>query len=171
MLADRRRVEQVLTNLLSNAARHSPESSTIRVSAAMEGVHVAISVADDGVGVSPERLPYLFRRFFHAEGDQRDGVGAGLGLAVCKGIVEAHGGRIRAESDGPGRGATVFTFTLPAAGGCCQRCPDPEPSGTVRQQVRVPGGGRRRSGPAVRAGRPYRRELPGYGHRLTRRRL
>ncbi len=114
VLADRRRVEQVLTNLLTNAARHSPESSEIRVSAAMEGVHVAISVADDGVGVPSERLPYLFRRFFRAEGDGQDGVGTGLGLAVCKGIVEAHGGRIRAESDGPGRGAT-FTFTLPAA--------------------------------------------------------
>ena len=113
-LADRRRVEQVLTNLLNNAARHSPESSEIRVSAAMEGVHVAISVADDGVGVSAERLPYLFRRFFRAESDGQDGVGTGLGLAVCKGIVEAHGGRIRAESDGPGRGAS-FTFTLPAA--------------------------------------------------------
>ena len=114
VLADRRRIEQVLTNLLTNAARHSPESSVILVSAAMEGVHVAVSVADDGVGVSAERLPYLFRRFFRAEGDEQDGVGAGLGLAVCKGIVEAHGGRIRAESDGPGRGA-VFTFTLPAA--------------------------------------------------------
>ena len=113
-LADRRRVEQVLANLLANAARYSPESSAIRVSAALEGVHVAISVADDGVGVSAERLPYLFRRFFRAEGDDQHGVGAGLGLAVCKGIVEAHGGRIRAESDGPGRGA-VFTFTLPAA--------------------------------------------------------
>ena len=114
VLADRRRVEQVLSNLLTNAARHSPESSTIRVSAAVEGVHVAISVADDGVGVSPERLPYLFRRFVRAEGDGQDGVGAGLGLSVCKGIVEAHGGRIWAESDGPGRGAT-FTFSLPAA--------------------------------------------------------
>ncbi len=113
-LADRRRVEQVLTNLLTNAARHSPESSAISVSAVMEGVYVAISVADDGVGVSAERLPYLFRRFFRAEGDARDGVGAGLGLAVCKGIVEAHGGRIWAESDGPGRGA-CFTFTLPVS--------------------------------------------------------
>ncbi len=113
-LADRGRVEQVLTNLLTNAARRSLESSTIRVSAALEGIHVAISVADDGVEVSPERLPYLFRRYFSTESDLRDGVGAGLGLAVCKGIVEAHGGRIWAESDGPGLGAR-FTFTLPAA--------------------------------------------------------
>ena len=134
VLADRRRIEQVLANLLSNAARHSPESSEIRVSAAMEGVHVAIAVADDGVGVSPERLPYLFRRFFRAEGDEQDGVGAGLGLAVCKGIVEAHGGRIRAESDGPGRGAT-FTFTLPAAEEAIILTEPASPGG--RQPVRV----------------------------------
>ncbi|MXZ91375.1 MAG: response regulator [Chloroflexi bacterium] len=114
VLADRRRIEQVLSNLLTNAARYSPESSIIRVSAHVDGVHVAISVADDGVGVAPERLPYLFRRFFRAESDEQDGMGAGLGLAVCKGIVEAHGGRIWAESEGPGRGAQ-FTFTLPAA--------------------------------------------------------
>ncbi len=133
-LADRRRIEQVLTNLLANAARHSPESSTIWVSAALEGVHVAISVSDDGVGVSPERLPYLFRRFFRAEGDQGDGVGAGLGLAVCKGIVEAHGGRIRAQSDGPGRGA-VFTFTLPAAEEIASHADHSGRSG--RQRVRV----------------------------------
>ncbi len=114
VLADRRRVEQVLANLLGNAARHSPESSAIRVRAAVNGVHVAISVADDGVGVPPERLPHLFRRFFRAEGDEPDGINAGLGLAVCKGIVEAHGGRIWAESQGPGQGAE-FTFTLPAA--------------------------------------------------------
>ena len=134
VLADRRRIEQVLTNLLTNAARYSLESGVIRVSAAVEGVHVAISVADDGVGVAPERLPYLFRRFFRAEGDDPDGMGAGLGLAVCKGIVEAHGGRIWAESDGPGRGAR-FTFTLPAAeqvGGAVDRS---VPSG--RQEVRV----------------------------------
>ena len=113
--ADRRRIVQVLGNLLSNAARHSPEASAIRLSAALEGVHVAFSVADDGVGISPERLPYLFRKFTRLEADDRGdgGLGAGLGLAICRGIVEAHGGRIRAESDGPGLGAR-FTFTLPA---------------------------------------------------------
>ena len=113
--ADRRRVVQVLTNLLSNAARHSHELSPIRVSAVRDGVHVALSVADDGVGVPAEHLPHLFRKFSQLDGEERGRElgGSGLGLAICKGIVEAHGGRIRAESDGPGLGSR-FTFTLPA---------------------------------------------------------
>ena len=109
--ADRRRVEQVLVNLLTNAARHSPESSMIRVTALREGVHVAISVADEGRGIPAERLPDLFRKFTVARSEEPGGDTA-LGLAICQGIVEAHGGRIRAESDGPGLGAR-FTFTLP----------------------------------------------------------
>ena len=116
VMADRRRVAQVLTNLLSNAARHSPESSPIVVSAKSVGTHVAFSVADEGRGVSPDLLPRLFAKFYRADRkDRQDRVrGAGLGLAICKGIVEAHGGRIWAESDGPDRGAR-FTFTLPVA--------------------------------------------------------
>ena len=113
VLADRRRVEQVLSNLLSNAVRFSPASSVIRVSAVRKDFQVAISVIDDGQGVPEEMLPFLFRRSHQAEEDGRRKIqGAGLGLAICKGIVEAHGGRIWAESDGPGRGAR-FTFTLP----------------------------------------------------------
>ena len=116
VMADRRRIVQVLGNLLTNAARHSPESSAIRVSAVREGAHVAFSVADDGVGVSAELLPYLFRKHSRIEGDDRSGIaGSGVGLAICKGIVEVHGGRIRAESEGAGMGAR-FTFTLPVAG-------------------------------------------------------
>ena len=77
---------------------------------------MAVSVSDDGRGVLPERLPHLFRKFNRSGGDGGDGhERAGLGLAICKGIVEAHGGRIWAESDGPGLGAR-FTFTLPLAG-------------------------------------------------------
>ncbi len=115
VLADRQRIVQVLGNLLSNAARHSPQSSPVRVMAVREGVHVAVSVVDEGPGIPAERLPRLFRKF--ARSDRRDrarGVGAGLGLAICKGIVEAHGGRIRAESAGTGPGAR-FTFTIPVA--------------------------------------------------------
>ena len=113
VLADRRRIVQVLNNLFSNAARHAPESTPIRVAAAREDAHVAVSVADEGRGVAPERLPHLFSK--HAAAGQGAQAGLGLGLAVSKGLVEAHGGRIRAESAGAGRG-TTFTFTLPAAG-------------------------------------------------------
>ena len=117
VMADRRRIVQVLVNLLYNSSRHSPGSTGIRVGVMREGVHVAFSVADDGRGLSPELLPLLFRKFARFEGDAPEGVaGSGLGLAICRGIVEAHGGRIRAESAGTGLGAR-FTFTLPVAAG------------------------------------------------------
>ena len=116
VMADRQRVTQVFTNLLSNASRYSRESSTIRVAAELRDLHVAFSVTDEGLGVSSERLPHLFRKYVRIEGDAggRETTGSGLGLAICKGIVEAHGGRVWAESEGPGRG-TSFTFTLPVA--------------------------------------------------------
>ena len=124
-MADRQRIAQVLNNLLSNAARHSPETSSIRVSAVREGVHVAVSVADRGKGIAPEELPRLFRKYTGQGGGERAGgrAGSGLGLVICKGLVEAHGGRIRAESAGAGRG-TTFTFTLPVAGGAADDAPD-----------------------------------------------
>ena len=109
--ADRRRIVQVIGNLLSNAAQHATEAATIRVSAACEGDLVAVSVADAGRGIPAEQLTGLFRRYARGEGNDR-GVNTGLGLAICRGVVEAHGGRIRAESDGPGLGSR-FTFTLP----------------------------------------------------------
>ena len=116
VMADRLRIVQVVNNLLANAARHSGESSVIHVTAVREGLNVAVSVADEGRGVSAEHLPYLFRKFTRIEGDDRrnDFEETGLGLSICKGIVEAHGGRIWAESDGPGKGAR-FTFTIPVA--------------------------------------------------------
>ncbi len=110
--ADRRRIVQVLGNLLSNAVRHSPESSVITVTAERQGVHVAVSVVDEGRGIPAESLPHLFRKFSRTQPEEQEG-DTGLGLAICKGIVEAHGGRIWAESDGPGLGAR-FTFTLPS---------------------------------------------------------
>ena len=126
VMADRERIVQVLNNLLSNAARQAPVSTPIRIEAARDGLHVAISVADEGRGVAPDRLAHLFRKYDAArapaptgegqpgEGEGEPGIGTGLGLAICKGLVEAHGGRIRAESAGAGRGAR-FTFTLPLA--------------------------------------------------------
>ena len=116
VLADEQRIVQVLNNLFSNASRHSAESSPIEVEAVRAGLHVAISVSDKGRGVAPHLLPQLFRKHAGGAGGEagsRDR-GYGLGLAICKGLVEAHGGRIRAESAGAGRG-TRFTFTLPLA--------------------------------------------------------
>ena len=111
VMADRRRMVQVIINLLSNAARYSPDSQLIRVTAEHQGVYVAISVSDQGRGIPADRLPHLFQKF-SSSNDQRSDYG--LGLAICKGIVDAHGGRIWAESRGPGLGAT-FTFILPIA--------------------------------------------------------
>ncbi len=111
--ADRPRIVQVIGNLLSNAARNSPIASPIRVAAVREDDHVAFSVADEGRGIPSEELPGLFRRFARSGNEDRGG-DTGLGLAICKGIVEAHGGRIRAESGGLGLGSR-FTFTLPTA--------------------------------------------------------
>ena len=139
VLADPRRIEQVLGNLLSNAARHSPEASPITVAAARDGLQVAISVADRGRGVPPERLSQLFRKHggTAAAGGRLEG--SGLGLAICKGLVEAHGGRIRAESAGAGRG-TRFTFTLPAAedaAGTAPSRPPRPPEGLQRPCILV----------------------------------
>ena len=113
VMADRRRTIQVVNNLLVNASRYSHEESAIRVEAVRDGVYVAVSVADNGRGLAAERLPHLFAKFSRADGPHQ-GRDLGLGLAICKGIVEAHGGRIWAESDGPGLGSR-FTFTIPVS--------------------------------------------------------
>ena len=130
VMADRRRIVQVLGNLLSNAARYSPESSSIRVNASLGDDCVEISVADEGQGVSPDEMPLLFRKFSRniGQGVEREAPDTGLGLAICKGIVEALGGRIWAESAGLGQGST-FTFTLPVAGAAVE-----SPSPSVRSQ-------------------------------------
>ncbi|MDE3001011.1 MAG: response regulator [Gemmatimonadota bacterium] len=116
VMVDRRRIVQVLDNLLFNAARYSDTSSPIRLAALREDFHVHVSVADEGRGLTEDLLPQLFRKFSRIDGDNDERVsqGTGLGLAICKGIVEAHGGRVWAESDGPGLGTKV-TFTVPVA--------------------------------------------------------
>ncbi len=128
VMADSRRIVQVLSNLLSNAARHSPESSVIRLSVLRKNVQVEISVTDDGRGIPADRMVVLFRKFSQVEPEDKGG-DTGLGLAVCKGIVEAHGGLIWAESEGPGLGAW-FTFALPAVEGSASVGPEATPSRT-----------------------------------------
>ena len=116
VMADRQRIMKAMNTLFSNASKNSPEESTIRVTASQVDAHVAVTVTDEGRGVSTERLPHLFRKFSWADGDEgRCQIErAGLDLAVCKGIVEAHGGEISAESAGPELGTRV-TFTIPVA--------------------------------------------------------
>ena len=114
VVADGQRIVQVLHNLFSNASKYSRDWSPIGVRAWIEDAHVAISVSDEGKGVAGEHLPHLFNKFFRIEAAGGHQVaGHGLGLAICRGIVEAHGGRIRAESGGEGDG-TRFIFTVPA---------------------------------------------------------
>jgi PAS domain S-box-containing protein len=109
--ADRDRVLQVLSNLLGNAAKFTPEGGRIRMEAARTGEFVQISVSDTGPGIRTEDLPWIFERFWQATGTAS--LGTGLGLPIAKGIVDAHGGRIWVESKA-GIGAT-FYFTLPVA--------------------------------------------------------
>ena len=137
VMADRWRVVQVLGNLLSNAARHSKESTVIRVAVVGEDIHVAFSVADEGNGIPSERLPHLFRKFLRLE-PENQGHDTGLGLAICKGIVEAHGGRIWAASEGPGLGAR-FTFTLPTDGAAASDIAGNRPALATRGERRATG--------------------------------
>lgn len=111
LLVDRRRVVQVLMNLLNNAAKFSPADSSILLAIEPQESEVLIKVTDFGVGITSDMLPRLFEKFAQFHGRGR---GSGLGLAIAKGIVEAHGGRIWVESEGEGKGST-FIFTLPIA--------------------------------------------------------
>ena len=123
--ADRERVHQVLFNLLDNAVRLTPSGGRVTVSASRHSGSVDVAVADTGPGISPEDLPRVFERFFRVDASRsRDDGGTGIGLAIARSVVEAHGGRIWAESE-RGKGST-FTFELPVA-------PDQgEPAGGAR---------------------------------------
>lgn len=110
--ADRDRIDQVLANLIGNAVRFTPEGGRIRVSARRDHEHVRFSVEDSGAGIAAADLPHVFDRFWQAKRSRQGG--AGLGLAIARGIVTTHGGEMWAESE-PGDGSKFF-FTLPIAG-------------------------------------------------------
>ena len=113
VLANPSRLQRVLHNLLSNALRHTPADGTVALRATPQGDEVRVEVTDTGEGIAPEDLPRVFERSFRAEKSRTrktDDSGAGLGLAIARGLIEAHGGTMDVESD-PGRGSR-FCFTL-----------------------------------------------------------
>jgi len=112
VLADRLQIERVLSNLMSNAVRHTIRGAEIAVTVTPHEGYVAVAVTDTGSGIPPEYLPRIFEKFVQVPNAPSGG--AGLGLAISKRIVEAHGGQIGVRSE-VGRG-TTFTFTLSVAG-------------------------------------------------------
>jgi two-component system sensor histidine kinase KdpD len=120
VLADPALLEQILVNILDNAVKYAPEGSRIAISARRSGGKIAISIADEGVGIPAQDVPHIFDSFFRATRGDRVAPGTGLGLAIAKAFTEAMGGSIRAQSprlDLPADGApgTVITLELPAA--------------------------------------------------------
>jgi two-component system sensor histidine kinase KdpD len=113
VLLDYSKVDQVLSNLVENAAKYSPAGSKIAIGASVADGTLRVTVSDEGAGIAPHALPHLFEPFFRGSPSPRPS-GSGLGLAVARGLVEAHGGRIWAENR-PGGGAT-FTFDIPGDG-------------------------------------------------------
>jgi signal transduction histidine kinase len=112
--ADEMRLERILFNLLQNAVKYSPHGGSITVSALLEGEHILVAVRDEGIGISKENQVRLFQPFQRLNDAHSGGVkGAGLGLLVCRRLVEAHGGKIWVESE-HGKGST-FSFTVPVS--------------------------------------------------------
>ncbi|MBI2940455.1 MAG: PAS domain S-box protein [Chloroflexi bacterium] len=115
--ADPDRVLQVLTNLVGNAIKYSPEGGEVRVGARVSDGALVVTIRDEGLGLPAEAKPHLFEKFYRVDmSDRREIGGTGLGLAIAREIVAQHGGRVWAESPGPGQGST-FGFTLPLSGG------------------------------------------------------
>jgi CheY-like chemotaxis protein/anti-sigma regulatory factor (Ser/Thr protein kinase) len=113
--ADPLRVEQVIVNLLSNAAKYTDAGGQIRISAEVRGAEIVLRVADNGMGIASEILPHVFESF--VQGDrtlERAQGGLGIGLTLVRGLVDLHGGTVSATSGGPGRGSE-FVVTLPEA--------------------------------------------------------
>ena len=111
---DRTRLDQLLANLLENAVKYSPDGGEVRVRVWREGDTARLSVSDEGIGIPAADLPHIFDRFHRGTNvNDRRFAGMGLGLYICRGIVEQHNGRIWATSE-PGRG-TTFEVALPLA--------------------------------------------------------
>jgi len=107
------RIKQVLTNILGNALQFTLKNGSVSIECSAVGKHIEVAIKDTGVGISKKNLPLIFSRFFRVDKSRaRKSGGSGIGLTIAKQLVEAHGGKIWAESAGENQGTTV-TFTLP----------------------------------------------------------
>jgi signal transduction histidine kinase len=140
VLADARRIQQVLVNLLSNAIKYGPEGDTIIIAAQELDDQVRVSVTDHGPGIPPEEQPHLFEAYFRSAMARQLTPGVGLGLAIVKAIVEAHGGKVGVES-APQRGTTMW-FTLPLAGAPAGETTAPTQAGAAALAAAGPAGDR-----------------------------
>lgn len=133
---DAQRLAQVLANLLDNALRHTPPHGQVNVYANTDGHRLLLRVTDTGEGIAAEHLPHVFERLYRADAARtRDHGGSGLGLAIAKALVEAHGGDIRASSQGAGTG-TTFTIALPLRAASPQSTPTSPPRHPERTRTR-----------------------------------
>jgi signal transduction histidine kinase len=113
IIVDVFRIRQILDNLIANALHHTPSGGKITICGVSTNNGVQLIVQDDGMGISPEHIPYVFDRFYRVDRSRsRDTGGTGLGLAIAKALVELHGGEIRVDSKGLGQG-TSFIINLP----------------------------------------------------------
>ena len=136
--ADPVRLEQIVSNLLQNAARYTEGKGHVAVGVAKEGGEAVIRVSDDGIGIAPEMLDRVFELFVQGERPRnRSAEGLGIGLTLVRNLVELHGGRVEARSDGPGRGS-AFTVRLPLAG--------PAPPDVPEKPRPIPAAGRHTPG-------------------------
>ena len=157
--SDPTRLEQVLVNLLTNAAKYTEPGGRIELVAAREGGEVVVRVRDNGIGIAPEAISQLFELF--VQGDRslaRSEGGLGIGLTLVRRLVEMHGGSVAATSAGPGQGSE-FVVRLPALA----QSPRPRPSLSATPSRRGVGPRRRRPDPPVAASRPGGRRPPGVG--------
>jgi two-component system CheB/CheR fusion protein len=133
--ADPARLEQVFVNLLSNAAKYTDAGGRIQLSSQLRGEEVIVRVQDTGIGISAELLPRMWELFMQAERapDRAQG-GLGIGLTVVRRLVEMHGGRVAAHSDGPGKGSQ-FSVTLPALAVAAEDVRVEKPAASVSQRI------------------------------------
>jgi two-component system sensor histidine kinase KdpD len=105
-------IEQVLVNILDNAAKYSPAGGRIEIAAVQDGERVSVRVSDEGPGIPPEARDTVFDVFYRVRAGDKQAAGTGLGLSICRGLIEAHGGEIEALL-GPGGRGTTIAFWLP----------------------------------------------------------